>query len=134
MLLQLLDGSGTAFRQARSRRRAGAQALGALVSFGRCTLSRAIWALGRQQQDWSAEYRLHSRSDWNPALLFQPVLEKALPFCGGRDVAAAIDDTPIHQTGRRIQSAFYQRDPPSPQFRFHFMFGLRFLQNSPLVP
>src|SRR5258708_20352833 len=84
MLLQLLDGSGTAFRQARSRRRAAAQALGTLVSFGRRTLSRAIWALGRQQQDWSAEYRLHSRSDWNPALLFQPVLEKALTFCGGR--------------------------------------------------
>src|SRR5216684_264863 len=134
ILLQLLDGWRPAFRQDRSRRRAAAQALGTLVSFGRRTLSRAIWALGRQQQDWSAEYRLHSRSDWNPALLFQPVLEKALPFCGGRYVAAAIDDTRIHKTGRRIQSAFYQRDPLSPKFRFNLMFGLRFLQISLLVP
>jgi len=133
-LLQLLDGWRPAFQQDRSRRRAAAQALGTLVSFGRRTLSRAIWALGRQQRDWSAEYRLHARSDWNPALLFQPILERALPFCGGRYVAAAIDDTRLHKTGRRVQSAFYQRDPLSPKFRFNLMFGLRFLQVSLLLP
>jgi len=116
VLLRLLDGWRPAFHQDRSRRRAAAQALGTLVSFGRRTLSRAIWALGHQQQDWSAEYRLHARSDWNPALLFQPVVENALPFCGGRYIAAAVDDTRLHKTGRHIQSAFYQRDPLSPSF------------------
>jgi DDE superfamily endonuclease len=134
VLLQLLDGWRPAFHQDRSRRRAAAQALGTLASFGRRTLSRAIWALGRQQRDWSAEYKLHARSDWNPALLFQPVVEQALPFCGGRYVAAAIDDTRLHKTGRLIESAFYQRDPLSPKFRFNLMFGLRFLQISLLVP
>ncbi len=134
VLLRLLDGWRPAFHQDRSRRRAAAQALGTLVSFGRRTLSRAIWALGHQQQDWSAEYRLHARSDWNPALLFQPVVENALPFCGGRYIAAAVDDTRLHKTGRHIQSAFYQRDPLSPKFRFNLMFGLRFLQISLLVP
>jgi hypothetical protein len=134
ILLQLLDGWRPAFQQDRSRRRAAAQALGMLACFGRRTLSRAIWALGRQQQDWSAEYRLHARADWRPALLFQPVIENALPFCRGRYVAAAIDDTRLHKTGRRIQSAFYQRDPLSPKFRFNLMFGLRFLQVSLLVP
>jgi hypothetical protein len=134
VLLQLLDGWRPAFQQDRSHRRAAAQALGTLASFGRRTLSRAIWALGRQQQDWSAEYRLHARSDWKPGLLFQPIVENALSFCGGRYVAAAIDDTRLHKTGRRIQSAFYQRDPLSPKFRFNLMFGLRFLQISLLVP
>ncbi len=133
-LLLLLDGWRPAFHQNRSHRRATAQALGTLASFGRRTLSRAIWALGQQHHDWSAEYRLHARSNWNPALLFQPVLENALPFCGGRYVVAAIDDTRLHKTGRRIQSAFYQRDPLSPKFRFNLMFGLRFLQVSLLVP
>ena len=133
-LLELLGAWRPAFHQDRSRRRAAAQALGTLVSFGRRTLSRAIWALGHQQQDWSAEYRLHARSDWNPALLFQPVVENALPFCGGRYIAAAVDDTRLHKTGRHIQSAFYQRDPLSPKFRFNLMFGLRFLQISLLVP
>jgi DDE superfamily endonuclease len=132
--LELLAGWRPAFSQSRSHRRAVAQALGILTSFGRRTLSRALCALGRQQQDWSAEYKLHARADWEPNQLFQPVLEKALPFCRGRYVAAAVDDTRLHKTGRRIQSAFYQRDPLSPKFRLNLMFGLRFLQISLLVP
>jgi hypothetical protein len=133
-LLRLLDAWRPAFHQDRSARRAAAQALGVLVSFGRRTLSRAVWALGRQQQDWSAEYRLHARSEWKPERLFQPIVENALPFCAGRYVVAAIDDTRLRKTGRHIQSAFYQRDPLSPKFRFNLMFGLRFLQISLLLP
>jgi hypothetical protein len=133
-LLQLLNAWRPAFGQDRSSRRAAAQALGMLAGFGRRTLSRAIWALGRQQQDWSADYRLHARSRWKPGRLFQPIVEKAAPFCIGRYVAAALDDTRLHKTGRHIQSAFYQRDPLSPKFRFNLMFGLRFLQISLLVP
>lgn len=133
-LLELLEAWRPAFSQNRSHGRAVLQALGLLASFGRRTLSRALWALGRQQQDWSADYKLHARADWKPSRLFQPVLEKALSFCQGRYVAAAIDDTRLHKSGRHIQSAFYQRDPLSPKFRFNLMFGLRFLQISLLVP
>jgi DDE superfamily endonuclease len=133
-LLGLLSAWRPAFAQDRSHRRAVAQALGTLAGFGRRTLSRVIWALGHQQQDWSADYRLHARADWEPDRLFQPLLETALPLCTGRYVAAAIDDTRLHKTGRHIQSAFYQRDPLSPKFRFNLMFGLRFLQISLLLP
>jgi hypothetical protein len=133
-LLDILAAWRPAFAQNRSHQRAVFQAVGILAAFGRRTLSRALWALGHQQLDWSADYRLHSRCDWKSGRLFQPVLEKALPLCGGRYVAAAIDDTRIHKTGRRIQTAFYQRDPLSPKFRFNLMFGLRFLQISLLVP
>jgi hypothetical protein len=133
-LLLLLGAWRPAFHQVRSGRRAAAQALGTLAGFGRRTLSRAIWALGHQQQDWSADYRLHARAEWQPENLFQPVLQNALPFCIGRYVAAAIDDTRLRKTGRHIQSAFYQRDPLSPKFRFNLLFGLRFLQISLLIP
>lgn len=134
VLLAVLEGWGPVFSQSRSHRRAMVQALGILTSFGRRTLSRALCALGRQQQDWSADYRLHARADWKPNRLFQTVLDNALPLCGGRYVIAAMDDTRLHKTGRHIQSAFYQRDPLSPKFRFNLMFGLRFLQISLLVP
>jgi hypothetical protein len=90
--------------------------------------------LGQQQQDWSADYRLHARAEWEPKRLFQGVLQNALPFCRGRYVIAAVDDTRLHKTGRHIQTAFYQRDPLSPKFRFNLMFGLRFLQISLLLP
>ena len=133
-LLEILQDWQVAFPQRRSWRRAVAQALGSLTAFGRRTLSRAIWAQGHQQQDWSADYKLHARACWQPNDLFQPILQRALPWCRGRYVAIAVDDTRLHKTGRRIQSAFYQRDPLSPKFRFNLMFGLRFLQMSLLVP
>jgi hypothetical protein len=132
--LNITAGWRTAFQQQRSFHRALCQALGALITFGRRTVSRAIWAVGHQQQDWSADYRLHARAAWQPQDLFQPILQKALPFCGGRYIPVAVDDTRLHKSGRKILSAFYQRDPLSPKFRFNLMFGLRFLQMSLLVP
>lgn len=123
-----------AFAQGRLWRRAVAQALGTLTAFGRRTLSRAILALGHQHQDWSADYRLHARSAWDPQQLFQPILERALPWCPGRYIAVAVDDTRIRKTGRKIPTVGYHRDPMSPKFRFNLMLGLRFLQAALLVP
>lgn len=132
--LDITAGWQTAFRQQRSFRRALGQALGTLVALGRRTLSRALWAEGRQLLDWSADYRLHARSAWQPHDLFQPILDKARPFCRGRYACVAVDDTRLHKTGRRILTASYQRDPLSPKFRINLMFGLRFLQMSLLTP
>jgi hypothetical protein len=134
ILLEILHDWQAVFPRQRSYRRAVAQALGTLTALGRRTLSRAIWAQGHEQQDWSADYKLHARARWRTADLFQPILSRALPWCRGRYVNVAIDDTRLRKTGRRIQSAFYQYDPLSPKFRYNLMFGLRFLQVSLLVP
>lgn len=133
-VLQILNGWMPAFAQERSGQRAITQALGSLVSFGRRTLSRSLWALGKQDRDWSADYKLHARSAWSPDALFQPIVARALPLCAGPYVVIAMDDTRIHKTGRKILSAFYQRDPLSPKFRFNLMWGLRFLQMTLIVP
>jgi len=122
------------FPQARTARRAVRQALGLMVCLGRRCLSRIIWTNGDQQRSWSAEYFLHSRCRWEPQALFQPVLRRALPYCPGRLVGVAVDDTRIRKTGRSIQQAFYQRDPLSPPFHVNLVLGLRFLQASLLVP
>ena len=123
-----------AFRQERSWRRAVAQGLGTLTALGRRTLSRAIWAQGHQHQDWSAEYKLHSRCQWTPADLFRPILKRALAWCHGPYVAVAIDDTRLRKSGLKIPTVFYGRDPLSPKFHFNLMLGLRFLHLSLLVP
>lgn len=133
-LLDILQDWQSAFPRQRSYRRAVAQALGTLTALGRRTLSRALWALGHEQQDWSADYKLHARAHWQAVDLFQPILRRALPWCKGRYVNVAIDDTRLRKTGRHIQTAFYQYDPLSPKFRYNLMFGLRFLQISLLVP
>jgi hypothetical protein len=101
---------------------------------GRRTVSRIIWTNGGEQRSWGAEYFLHSRCRWQPQQLFAPILERALPFCSGRYIGVAADDTRLHKTGRCIQQAFFQRDPLSPPFHVNLMLGLRFLQASLLVP
>jgi hypothetical protein len=122
------------FPQKRSAVRAIRQALGSLVCLGRRTLTRIIWTNGGENRSWGAEYFLHSRCRWEPQQLFAPVLERALPFCKGRYVGVAADDTRLHKTGRCIEQAFFQRDPLSPPFHVNLMLGLRFLQASLLVP
>jgi hypothetical protein len=122
------------FPQRRSFERAVRQSLGALVCLGRRTLTRIIWTNGGQNSSWSAEYFLHSRCKWQPQRLFAPIVKQALPFCRGRYIGIAADDTRLHKTGRCIQQAFYQRDPLSPPFHVNLMLGLRFLQASLLVP
>ncbi len=122
------------FPQQRTYQRAVRQALGSLVCLGRRCLSRIIWTNGGQQRSWSAEYFLHSRCQWEPQQLFQPILKRALAYCPQRLVGVALDDTKLKKTGRSIPQAFYQRDPLSPPFHVNLVLGLRFLQASLLVP
>lgn len=133
-LLEILRAWTPAFAQIRSADRAIVQALGALLALGRRTLSRSLCALGRQHQDWSADYKLHSRARWKTQELFQPILQRAARLYDDSLLVVAMDDTRIHKTGRKILTAFYQRDPLSPKFRFNLMWGLRFLHFSLLVP
>lgn len=122
------------FPQQRTYRRAVRQALGSLVCLGRRCLSRVIWTTGGSERSWSAEYFLHARCQWQPQRLFEPILERALPYCRGRLVGVALDDTRLRKSGRSIPQAFFQRDPLSPPFHVNLMLGLRFLQASLLVP
>jgi hypothetical protein len=132
--LEIVAGWNEVFIQRRTARRAVRQALGSLVCLGRRTLSRVIWTNGGEQRSWSAEYFLHSRSEWDPQQLFAPILERTLAWCPGRLVGVAVDDTRLRKTGLCVPHAFYQRDPLSPPFHWNLMRGLRFLQASLLVP
>lgn len=132
--LSIVEDWRSVFPQQRTYQRAVRQALGSLVCLGRRCLSRIIWTNGGQQRSWSAEYFLHSRCQWEPQQLFQPILKRALAYCPQRLVGVALDDTKLKKTGRSIPQAFYQRDPMSPPFHVNLVLGLRFLQASLLVP
>lgn len=123
-----------AFVQERTAVRAVRQGLGSLVCLGRRTITRILWASGRQSLPWQAEYHLFGRAKWDPQELFTPILKSALPLCKGKLVGVAVDDTKLRKTGRCISQAFYQRDPMSPPFHANLILGLRFLQASLLVP
>ena len=123
------------FSQERVFQRARRLTFGLLISLRMHLTSTAICATGRQFQDWSADYRLCSRSPWEPRQLFEVVLDHLpdlLPSAQA-PVFAAIDDTILRKTGRRIPGVKILRDPMSPPFHVNFCYGLRFVQVSVLV-
>jgi len=117
-----------------SYRRAVLLAIASLSVLGRACISRLISFLGFDQKDWSAHYKLFSRSCWNELDLFQPIIKNALPLIDDSFIAVAFDDTKLKKTGKKIKTAFYQKDPLSPPFHINLLYGLRFLQGSLLVP
>src|SRR5207302_767424 len=132
--LAIVEDWRSVFPQQRTFQRGVRQALCSLICLGRRCLTRIIWTNGGQNRSWSAEYFLHSRCQWEPQQLFQPILKRALGYCPQRLVGVALDDTRLRKTGRSIRQAFYQRDPLSPPFHVNLVLGLRFLQASLLVP
>jgi len=122
------------FAQSRSQRRASELSLGTLCSYGRRTISRAICAVGRQHQDWSADYKIYSRSPWEADRLFDPVTEAYVRRYPTGPISVAFDDTKLRKSGRNIRSAFWQRDPLSPPFHLNLVYGLRFMQASLIFP
>jgi hypothetical protein len=122
------------FNQKRSRDRAIRQALALPCVMGRRTISQTICAMGGSHQDWSADYKLFSRSLWKTTGLFDPVIENYLRRYPDGPIRVAFDDTKLKKTGRKIKTAFWQRDPMSPAFHVNFIYGLRFIQASLLFP
>lgn len=122
------------FRQTRTLSRAVEHALALPCVLGRRTISRVICALGRQFQDWTADYRLFSRRFWQAPELFNPVLEDFLLRFPLGPIPLALDDTPLRKTGSKVESARWQYDHMSPPFHVNLLYGLRFLAASVLFP
>lgn len=135
-LLLLLQGFREVFSQERVFLRGCRQALGVLCALGRRTMARVLAATGRDQCDWTTEYRLFSRSPWKSRALFYPVIEKVLPFSGPAEqpIVLAGDFTHLVKSGKHIAQVHCMRDPLSPPFHTNLIYGLRFFQVTVLCP
>jgi DDE superfamily endonuclease len=109
--------------------------MGLLTCTGRHTITGMLSAAGREQHDWSADYRLFSRGRFEPSVMFgliQDRLVERLPQ--GQAVVTALDDTKCRKTGTKIPGVSYQRDPMSPPFHTNFIRAQRFAQLSLMMP
>jgi hypothetical protein len=99
-------------------------------------VARVLAATGRDQCDWSTEYRLFSRSPWQTRELFFSVIQRALPFAGAEKepIVLAGDFTHLVKSGRHIPLLHCMRDPLSPPFHPNLIYGLRFFQVTVLCP
>lgn len=86
---------------------------------------------GRLFCDWSADYRMYSFKRIEPQKLFAPV-RRALTgrLTPDEPLVAALDDTRIKKTGRKIPGAKYTRDPLGPPFHVNLIRAQRFVQMS----
>lgn len=99
-------------------------------------MARVLAATGRDQCDWTAEYRLFSRSPWQSRELSLPIIQRSLPFAGreNQPIVLAGDFTHLPKSGKQIPQRHCMRDPLSPPFHVNLIYGLRFFQVTVLCP
>jgi hypothetical protein len=122
------------FPQDRSLQRAITLAFGILCGVGRRTLTRAISFAGNTQKDWSADYKIFSRSPWEPRALFHPLLEQAIQDHQLQRIVVSTDDTRVWRNGKHVPQTQWHRDPLGPPFQTNLRWGHRFLQASLVLP
>ncbi|MFA7174966.1 MAG: hypothetical protein WC340_16455 [Kiritimatiellia bacterium] len=123
------------FSQERTATRAMRLLLSNLLCIGRHWLTRMLCATNRDQRDWSADYRLFSRSPWKTQDLFEPAIRHALDFLDGDDfISIASDETKIKRGGRKVKRSRWMRDPLSPPFHVNFIKGLSMIQFALALP
>jgi hypothetical protein len=126
---------GPMFSQERTARRATRLLLSNLLCIGRHWLTRMLCATNRDQRDWSADYRLFSRSPWKAQDLFEPAIRRCLDHLDGSDfICVAGDETKIKRAGRKVKQSRWMRDPLSPPFQVNFIKGIRIIQFAVILP
>jgi len=120
--------------QQRSLGRTIALGVGLLCGVGKRTITRAIGFHDNTQKDWSADYKMFSRSPWEPRDLFAPILREALQHHGLKRIIVSVDDTRVWRTGQHVPLTQWHRDPMGPAFHTNLRWGHRFLQASLVLP
>lgn len=122
------------FPQRRSLQRAITVAFGLLCGVGKRTITRSIGFQGNTQKDWSADYKVFSRSPWQSQGLFAPILRHAIQEHALQRLVFSSDDTRVWRTGKHVPESQWHRDPMGPAFHTNLRWGHRFLQTSLVLP
>lgn len=103
-LLELLKAHRGFFLQKRLFQRARSLAFAESLAFTRHTITQLLLALGKEDQDWSAWYRLFSWGRFPYAQASRELLRQSLAH--SRDLfVIATDVTTIPRTGKRMRGA-----------------------------
>jgi len=106
--------------------------LAQLACMGSHTVTGLLSTCGDQFVDWSAHYRLYERERADPQRLFDVVRSQVCALHQG-PIVAALDDTRLPKSGRKVHGARYTRDPMGPPFHVNFIRAQRFLQTSAAI-
>lgn len=109
--------------------------LAMLLGPAKRTVTNLICARGGQHADWSADYRLYSEDRVDESVLFSRVREALTDnLQKGEPLVAALDDTIVRKTGKKIHGSGWKRDPIGPAFQTNLVHSQRYLQISAAWP
>jgi hypothetical protein len=98
------------FSQKRTQVRATRLLLCNLLCLGRKWITRIICMANRDQCDWSADYKLLSRSPWRSQDLFTPVVRNSLDyFDPAEPIIIAGDETKCKRAGNKVKRSRWVR-------------------------
>lgn len=132
--LNLCGQWSTVFPQARTTRRAKGLALASMLCAGRKWVTRMLCVKQAEFLDWSADYKLFSRSRWRARDLFDTPIAESLRYFGDGPIRLGGDETRTRRGGNKVKRSRWTRDPMSPPFHVNFMKGIRWVQFSALLP
>lgn len=133
-LLTLAQPWQSVFAQDRSALRSRQLMLALLLCVGRKWITRIHGVRNSPGLDWSADYKLFSRSPREVRDLFLPIIKASLPYFGQGPIMIAGDETRTRRGGNKVKRSRWTRDPLSPPFHVNFIKGIRWVQFSALVP
>jgi len=133
-LIEHLQSWADMLPQQRSLDRIISMGIGLLCGAGKRTITRAIGFHGNTQKDWSADYKIFSRSPWEARDLFTPILAESLELWKPKRIVVSVDDTRVWRTGLHVPQTQWHRDPMGPAFQTNLRWGHRFLQASLVLP
>lgn len=134
-VIALLFAHREAFRQERTYRRAMSLVFGELFSFARHTVTQGLLALGITEGDWSAFYRLFSRSRFEEERLANCLLQETLEHVPEKEpYVVGIDGTSIHRSSLKMPGTSWLKDSRFSAFRPGIHRAQRFLHGAWLTP
>lgn len=134
-LERLWEREKPAFRQERTWQRGRTMMYSMLSCLGRHTVSGLICAHAGQFRDWSACYRLFEKERFDACALFDPIRTAVCEaYPADLPLIAALDDTLLPRSGRKIAGTAWRRDPLGPPFCNNFLWAQRYVQLSLILP
>lgn len=125
----------TAFSNRSLWERASRLATGSLLCLGRHTVTGLISTTGKQDKDWSADYRLFEKERFDGNMIFDKIRQEVtsrLP--DSEPLVTFMDDTLMRKAGRKVSGTAWKRDPNGPKFCNNFIWATRYLQISGALP
>jgi hypothetical protein len=117
-LKEILSVHRKAFIQERSFCRCSWMVLGTVFAFGRKTMTQIITGLGRQNDDWTAFYRILSRNRFCYDTLVTCLLDAAVKSVSeGKWIAAAIDVTHVMRSSNTMPGTSWGKAPRTAPFK-----------------